>query len=439
MRPPETPALAEPTNKVASHVWKALFALAVSAFALLVVIKAFFIHQVAGDHYLYLAHHLVRGELVVDGIPMDYPDYVEWQGHQYLPLGPLPAVALIPFLPMFKLGESRDFSWVGHLYSLLNVWLFAVVLRRAGVQRERLAWALLLFFGGTFYFAQALVSNSWYFGHVIGTTCLLLAIAEALGRRRLMLVGLFLGLAGTARFTILFALPFFLWLIWRTDSRSDGEKVDGQRAEGRVAKPLQLAQRAGLLLLGLAVPVTALLLYNYLRFNNPLESGYGISTQNRLIPSLDEARRTYGLFSPVHAPKNLYFMLLQGPMAVPAREAAALQFPYIQPSSWGLGMFFAAPALLYAFRAKIREPLVQACWLAVICVMVPVVTHFAPGWVQFGPRYSLDFLPFVLLLAARGLPDPLTNFARGLILACVAINIWGAIYLMSWMFNVPVV
>ena len=43
-----------------------------------------------GSHYLYLARHLSQGDLTVDTLPSRYQDHVEWNGHKYLPLGPLP-------------------------------------------------------------------------------------------------------------------------------------------------------------------------------------------------------------------------------------------------------------------------------------------------------------------------------------------------------------
>jgi hypothetical protein len=310
------------------------------------------------------------------------------------------------------------------------------VLGCAGVVGERRRWATLLFFGGTFYFAQAFVSNSWYFSHVIAVTCMLAAMWAALGKRRHFLVGVFLGLAALTRGTTLFALPFFLWLMWRTREASEASVPESAPPTLR-KRSVRLAVHIGLLVLGLAGPIALLLLYNYLRFGNPIESGYSLSAQNSLIPSLDAARRDFGLFSLAHIPKNFFLLFLQGPLPYPELDVAVLQFPYVRPSSWGLGIFFASPALLYAFKANIRHPLTQACWLGTLCALVPVITHFAPGWVQFGYRHTIDFLPIFVLLAARGLPTPMTNASRALILASVAINIWGALFLMHWQFDVP--
>jgi hypothetical protein len=371
------------------------------------------------DHYIYLARHLVHGDLSVDGIPIGYNDYVSWQGHKYLPFGPLPAVLLIPFLPLLDVGMPM--VWAGYVFTLLNLGLFYKVLGLAGVTGERRNWALLLFFGGTVYFPVVLVGISTYLAHIVTTTCLLLAIWEMLGRRRLWLVGLFLGLAGMTRMTALFALPFFVWLLWRT------RPVQG--SEASTAKP-RLASHIAMLLLGVAGPVSLLFAYNYLRFGNPFETGFALAA---LYHDFLADARGYGLFSLVHVPKNLFMMLLQGPLPYPSQDAAVLTFPYIKPSPWGMGLFFTSPALIYAFRAMLKEPLVQACWLGVLSVAVPIVTYYGIGFVQFGFRYALDFLPFLLLLTVRGLPDPITRTARLLVLLSVLVCVWGAIFLAVWL------
>jgi hypothetical protein len=94
-----------------------------------------------------------------------------------------------------------------------------------------------------------------------------------------------------------------------------------------------------------------------------------------------------------------------------------------------MGIFFASPALLFAFRADFRRRVVKACWLGVASIMLPLITYYGIGYVQFGYRYALDFMPFLILLTAFGLPDPMTNRARALVATSVVINMWGAIML----------
>jgi hypothetical protein len=47
------------------------------------------------------------------------------------------------------------------------------------------------------------------------------------------------------------------------------------------------------------------------------------------------------------------------------------------------------------------------------------------GWVQFGYRFSLDYMVFLVMLLAIG-GRPLSRVARGLIAFGIAINLFGA-------------
>ncbi|HEX8597862.1 MAG TPA: hypothetical protein VF952_05025 [Chloroflexia bacterium] len=372
-------------------------------------------HKLRKDHYFYLARNLVRGDLTVDGIPSEYPDTLEWNGHKYLPLGPLPAVLLIPFLPLLELG--LNLVAVGLLFTLLNAWLLYKVLVQIGVRDTRLKWSLLLFFGGTVYLSTAVNGTSWFLAHIVTITFLLLSATMVLNTKYPLAAGVLLGLAGTSRFTVLFALPFFVaMLLYRQDH--EGERVPTR----------EFAARVGMLLLGVAGPVLLLALYNYGRFGSPLDTGYSHVVLKD--PVLAEAMNQ-GLFSLAHIPKNLFMMLLQGPLPFPGENAPVLQFPYVRPSAWGMGIFFTSPALLYIFRARLPKSLVWACWLAVVCVMLPIITYYGVGWIQFGYRYALDFTPFLVLLAALGMPAAMSARSRLLIAASVMVNVWGSVFLMQ--------
>jgi len=382
-------------------------------------------------HYVYLAGNMVQGRLSVDDIPTNYPDVVTWEGHKYLPLGPLPAVLLIPFLPLLLLGVRL--VWIGYLFTALNVWLFYKVLGQAGVTGERRLWALLLFFASTGYLAVAVVGSSYFFAHITTVTFILAAIWETLGRRRPLVIGLLLGLAGMIRLTALFCLPFFLWLLWRSDGKSEADSTQSEGANSYSVRSTDYAIKLALLFLGVAGPILLIGVYNYLRFGNLLESGYNLATLT--MPALSEAR-SYGLFSLVHIPKNLVMMIFQGPFPYPNADAPILLFPYLRPSPWGMGLLYTSPALLYAFRASLKNRLNQACLLGTLVGMLPIITYYGVGWIQFGFRYALDFLPFVLLLAARGFPDPMSRLSRILVLVGTAVCIWGSTFLLIWIFTI---
>jgi hypothetical protein len=410
--------------------WQLAFFVAVCCIVLLLLLGPGVVPpKVDNLHYVYLAHSLTEGKLTVDAIPASYQDVVTYQGHKYLPFGPLPAVILIPFLPILDLGVH--IVWIGYLLTLLNIWVLFKILGAMGIKDERRQWALLLFFGGTVYLSVTLVGSSYFLAAVLTVSCVLLAILETLTRRRPWLIGIFIGLAGMTRLTAVFVLPFFMWMLWKgtsTDPLADNTQEDTS-AKTRRDRLSKVVANYILLFAGLAGPMALLFAYNYLRFGSIMESGYNMAVLT-YQPFVDA--RSYGLFSLAHIPKNLFMMFLQGPLAYPSDDAPVLLFPYFMPSPWGMGLIYTSPAIFYAFRSKFNQPFVKACWLGIGVAMIPIITYYGIGWIQFGYRYALDFLPLALLLAARGLPNPMTNLAKGLVLGSVAVSTWGAIILLTW-------
>lgn len=404
--------------------WNAAFAITVCALVgLLLAGPIIAPPKGMNQHFFYLARSFSEGKLYVDDLPSDHPDAVEWQGHKYLPFGPLPAVLLIPFLPFFSAGVHL--LWIGYLFTLFNLWLFHRVLGLFGIAGERRRWALLLFFGGTVYYSVTLVGSSYFFAHIVVGTFLLAAILEALDKGRPWILGLLLGFAIMTRVSLLAALPFFIMLLWwRRSSKGDTPNT--------ASLFLPLARDFSVLFAALTGPIAALLYYNYLRFGNPLESGYSVATLG--IDAFQQARNQ-GLFSVQHIPKNLVMMLFQGPRAYPSEDAAILQFPYLAPSQWGMGLIYTSPGLFYAFAARLKDPLVRACWVATIFGMLPVITYYGVGWLQFGYRYALDFLPFLILLSAKGFPTPMPGLAKTLVLVSVTVSTWGALFLLAWIYG----
>ena len=65
------------------------------------------------------------------------------------------------------------------------------------------------------------------------------------------------------------------------------------------------------------------------------------------------------------------------------------------------------------------------------------LAHFSQGWVQWGYRFSLDFIPFLLPLVALGAGHAdgrPRGVAIALVIAGAAINLWGVVWgqLLGW-------
>jgi hypothetical protein len=63
-----------------------------------------------------------------------------------------------------------------------------------------------------------------------------------------------------------------------------------------------------------------------------------------------------------------------------------------------MSVFFTSPGLLFATQADWRRP--RAWWLlgATVAVLIPTLLYYGGGWLQYGYRYFLDSVPFVMAL-----------------------------------------
>jgi hypothetical protein len=352
-------------------------------------------------HFIYLANAFAHDTLAVDNLPPSYRDKIIYNDHIYIPMGPMPAILLVPVAAL--VGTGFDEGWASVALTLFNAWLLNRVLMGLGVLNSiRRRWMIALFFGGTIYLAISVVGNSWFLSHILTITFLFLAIGESFIRPRFWLAGFWLGAAFLTRATAAFGMAYFLYLIWRQQ---------------------QMRLRT---LLGLAagfVPAAVFFLwYNYARFGNPFETGYANAM---LTDPLLTAALSHGLFSPANIPKNLYALFLATPQPVPGWNAPVLQFPYIAPSPWGMSIFLTTPLFLYAFRAKLDDVHVVAAWLAVVSILIPLLLYYGIGWIQFGYRYATDFYPFLFIPTALALDRHFSPIIKWAVGVCILINLWG--------------
>jgi hypothetical protein len=63
-----------------------------------------------------------------------------------------------------------------------------------------------------------------------------------------------------------------------------------------------------------------------------------------------------------------------------------------------MSVLVTSPGLLFAVRADWRDK--RAWWLlgAAIAVLIPTLLYYGGGWLQYGYRYFLDSVPFVIAL-----------------------------------------
>ena len=343
-----------------------------------------------GD-FFYLADAFLHSRTWL-AAPLGPNDVIPIDGRFYVPFAPFPAIALMPLVAVIGPVTADQLEpGINALLAGACVGMCWWLLGRVGVTRtsDRL-WLTVLFGFSTQILWVTTRGGVWHTGQLIATMLTFACLLELVGRRRAWLIGLCAGAAFLTRAPLAFAMPIYaLWLAWPGD-RPLPNAVMGDAgayvARARAAVPW----RAWIgLALGVAPSLVFFFAYNQIRFGSPLESGYALAT----LPDWLERQREIGLFSIQHIPMNIDYFLLHLPRFMPT-------WPFLRPDGLGMSVLITSPGLLLALRADWRRPVAWFLAAATILVLIPTLLYYGGGWLQYGYRYFLDSVPFVMALCA---------------------------------------
>jgi hypothetical protein len=336
---------------------------------------------------------------------------------------------------------------------------------------------------GTIFWWVASNGGVWFFAHTTATFFLFAAIFFTLNRPNPLLAGAMLGAAFMCRPTTLMTGLFFVVMLQPLFLQPPTE----QRPSWHISlEPITnfVAGVAPFVLLGMVI--------NYSRFDNPLETGYNYGEQFHQdnlkyvfphgtfdisyvtrhpqvifeqMPVFDKPGTVCSTNPPLDcAPvrpswagmamwattpaflmsmftgiTNRYVNYVGAALvAVACGIIFSRAFVHIWHSSWQtekipLGIhllpFWVMIAAAIGFSLWTRNRLVIACWAAIIPTAGLIFFFAATGWSQFGYRYGLDFTPFLWLLVAQFIGDKLKWWHIALILAGVAVNLMGVLWI----------
>ncbi|MEZ4362340.1 MAG: hypothetical protein R3B48_19280 [Kofleriaceae bacterium] len=332
----------------------------------------------------------------------------------YVSFPPAPTLLMLPSA-LLAGRAGNDVVPTVLLAALILPLAFAMLRRLAAAglsertPREDLWWVVTLAFGSVLFFS-AVGGKVWYTAHVAGVALALGYLWAAIEARRPALAGLLLGLAALTRTPMAFLFPVFLWELGRT--------LGGRARFANPAERRAMLREAARPLLRFAVPVLALAvaaaLYNLARFGAATEFGHSY-----LDVRQQQQIETWGLFNLRYLARNLAVAFTLLP-ELPGRP------PWVQIGGHGLALWVTTPILLTLLWPRRSSPIAGGLWLAVAAVALPTLLYQNSGWVQFGYRFSLDYLPLLIALLAIG-GRPLHRTAKALIVVGVVVNLFGAI------------
>jgi hypothetical protein len=368
----------------------------------------------AFNHHALVAEAWLAGRLDLGGDPPAYTqlnDFALYEDRWFVSFPPFPALLLVPLVAISGSAERTPdglfFLLIaaaapGLLYRALEA------LREAGASArswtENAIIAALLPLATVFWFTSV-QGTVWFASHVVAVALAAGYVWASAGARSPVAAGSLLILAFATRPPLALAAPLFLFELWRVQKKGELDL----RAAGRV-----LARFAAPIAAGLAL----LLVLNAARFDDPLEFGH------RHLQVVWRARMDkWGLFSAHYLGKNLGVALASTPFI--GQGAGPLQI-----TAHGLALWITSPFLVLAAWPR-AMPLKQRrafAGLAVTTALValPNLLYHNTGWVQFGYRFSNDFIVFLLSMLAIGRRPLKTTFV---VLAAwsIFVNAFGAL------------
>ncbi len=357
------------------------------------------------DSYSLQTYNWLRGRTYIpDGADYDFLELAIYRGRYYVSFPPLPSVVLIPLVAVFGLYTPDNLLMA--VYGLIAADLaYRIMLKAGRTPLVSAFWALVCVWGCNMLW---LTTNAgvWFQAQALNfVLCLAAALCAQYGRKALSTT--FLALAvGCRPLSAVFLPVFALTFAWN------------ERAErGGFLKSCLAQWRC---LIGPILIGACYMVYNYVRFDDPLEFGHNY------LPEFVAAE--HGQFHWSYLARNLRQMFLAPVLFWDGR----LQFPIYQ----GFMFYVANPLFILYFLCLLRhvtrreaglEDALTAAGIALVLALTCL--HRTLGAWQFGSRYSCDTIPFAYLyLARRGRQRPaLWEIVLGC--AAVAFNAYGALYM----------
>ncbi len=372
------------SEKRENHVLISRIVIALALIAFLAVTVWLNLTVRSEQQFSFLAQSFCHGRLdFLEPPGGNWDDTTPYGGRYYWPLGPAPAVLLMPFqLVCSWMGQT---FYQGYLQIGLVLAVFVTVFRIArqlGYASTDSAYAAFGFCFSSAFLGVALWPWSWYFAQVITCVALLAAILEMGGKRRPVVIGILCAVCLATRATAALALLWFIGEVALAPGKATSQKL----------------RAIAIAILPCLIVLSLLLLYNYARFGNAFEQGY----RDQIIPDIASNARNIGILNLRHVPMNLYALLLAAPVPILAASSTlVLKAPFFAANPWGMSMFVTSPWLARLFSLRCSDRTSRLILGTVIIIALPILCYYAVGFRQFGYRYSLDFLPLLFYLLLR--------------------------------------
>ncbi|MCX6745299.1 MAG: hypothetical protein NTX82_07315 [Candidatus Parcubacteria bacterium] len=315
--------------------------------------------------------------------PFSDLDLIPYGNHFYWPLPPLPALSMIPLVAIFQKPIELNF-----ITFILNLILLYLILKLATqtfkFTKVEALWLGILYLFASLYVSATLVASPYFLAHNFAAIFVFLSLLEYYGKKRFWLIGILIALTFLSRFMAGLAIIFYILIILFS------------RENYRIKFKQSLTLALPLIFAG-----CLLLAYNYIRFDNPLTSGYKLTYFYENYNYI----RQYGSFSLYYIPTNIYYYFLETFVPILATVSQsnplyALKPPYFSVNPYGATSFFiVCPLFILIYKANFKIKEVKFALIAAGIIVLILLNYYYNGYFpQIGGRYLNDCLPLLFLV-----------------------------------------
>jgi hypothetical protein len=375
------------------------------------------------NHFALLADAWLHGRLDLGGPPPPYTggdDFAVFQDKYFVSFPPLPALLIAPLVKLSGGAEhTRDglfflfFAGIGPAVLFLALDKLARAGRLRRTENENVALALVLAFG-TVYWFTSVQGTVWFVAHTVGVALAAIYLYCSIDAAHPAGAGLAIALGFATRSSLGFAFPFFLYEAYRAAAREDPPPDLPFAARVGRADARELVDRLALFAAPASLVLAIVFWHNRVRFGDPFEFGHRFLAI-RWRPRIDR----WGLESYHYLGRNLAVVLTN----LPYTKVPGVPF---QINVHGLALWITSPFYAWALWPKRTGPLFWALAATTLAVAAPGLLYQNSGWVQFGYRFSNDFVVFLMALIAAGGRRLRAPFWICVAIA-VAVNAFGAL------------
>ncbi len=362
------------------------------------------------DSYTLQAQAWLNGRTDL-GENISYLELAVYNGKYYVSFPPFPSVVMLPFVLIF--GVNTPNNLIIMIITLLTAAAAFTLCGHAGYSAKDSAILGLFITLGSNLMWMSTMGGVWFLAQSIMMLLLLCAALAAYKNKAALAYTLAALSVGCRPFAAVAFAPLLIWFYVKNRQGGAG-RLAALFAQWKAWIPAVLI-------------AAAMMLYNLMRFDNPLEFGHNY------LPEFVGSE--HGQFN-IHYLKDNLLRLLFYPVRI--KSNLALEYPFFD----GFMFYIANPLFLLFFAAAVRSvrrrgvsPVRIALCAAMAVMLICLCLHKTLGGWQFGARYTCDMLPLALMyMCLCGGEKRLKAWERGAAVFGIAFNIYGALA-MTFLFN----